>query len=305
MVLHRYSSRAGSTLLIALWALLLLSAVVFGWAKWIDRRLEMHREEALGLEARSLALSGLALAYHPQILPGSPLLHATMESERSFDVTLTSEGGKLNLLYLLRDENPIRRELLNNYLTAHGLSLEEREAFVDGILDWMDADSLVRNRGAEESGDYKPTNRPLASLDELPLIHGTAPLIERHPGWREDFTLHSTGSLDWGKAPAHLLELIPGVQREAAEAFVTYRKGADGIEGSADDPVITTMSEISSRLGLSNDQVNAVGAIAGFNDPTWQVRSVGRAGDVSRQITAIMRRTREGATPIILLQTEP
>lgn len=293
-----------STLLLALWALFLLSAAVLTWARWIDRNLEAAHEANLALEARALARSGVTLALHPTVSAGSPLLKAETGYERSYEATLKGEGGKLNLGYLITGEDPTRIAILRDYLALRGLDLQERERFIDCLLDWTDPNNVRRLNGQEEGPDYQPTNRPLSSLEEIPLIAGSEALLSRHPDWEDDFTLLSQGPLDLEAAPAELIALIPGIGQERAEQFVRHRQGGDGIDHTDDDAVFADIGQVIAALGLTQEQFNAIRHLVAYHDPTVRVKSTGLAGKVHRQVEVVARRV-EGRPPEILLWTEP
>ena len=55
----RLSPARGSALILALWALLLLSAAVFAWVKYIDQNIMLSQEANAGLEAKAFAHSGV------------------------------------------------------------------------------------------------------------------------------------------------------------------------------------------------------------------------------------------------------
>ncbi len=302
MKLSRTHLRRASTLLLALWALLLLSAVIFAWAKWIDHGINIARDANLASEARALAHSGVAVALHPNVSRFSPVLQATPSTDRSYDVTIEGEGGKLNLNFLLANEDPTRLGILKQYLALRGLRLDEREKFVDCLLDWSDGDSVHRLNGAEEEADYKPSNRPMTSLDEVPLVRGSAPLLA-YEGWRDDLTLNSTGPLDLEAAPPELIALIPGIGEQRADQFVRYRRGPDGKDGTQDDGVFSNINEVLSHLGISQQQYQQISGYISFRDSTVRIRSIGTAGNVHRQVDVIARKV-EGNPPQILLWTE-
>ena len=44
----------------------------------------------------------------------------------------------------------MRIELLRKYLEIKGIDLNERDQMIDTLLDWVDADNLVRLNGAED-----------------------------------------------------------------------------------------------------------------------------------------------------------
>jgi len=288
--------------MLALWALVFLSAVVLGWAKLVDRQIASAHGSNLALEAYALAHSGAAMALSPAITRESPELNGSLGSGHTYSVTITGEGGKLNLNYLLAGEASVRLAILREYLTRRGLTFQERETFIDCLLDWVDADGLRRLNGAEEGPNYKPANRPLTSLDEIPLIKGSGPLTA-HAGWKDDLTLVSSGPLDLESAPARLLDLIPGISPAQADRFVQYRQGRDGRDGTADDHVFRDIGEAIGYLGFSGPQFNQIGSLISFRDPVVRIQSTGQAGEAVRQVEIVARKV-PGANPFIFSWTE-
>jgi len=293
----------GSTMLLALWALLLISAVVLAWSAFIRRGLDRAMEQNFACEARALAHSGVAVALHPAVTGTSPLLHAQFGNERSFNVKIKSEGGRLNLNFLLAGEDPVRLMVLKEYLRQHGLSFQEREVFMDCLLDWVDADNNRRLNGAEAEENYHPPNRPLLSLDELRLVRGTQPLFDHHPDCLDDFTLMSSGPLDLETVSAATLAFVPGLGDQRAGRFVQIRQGKDGVDGTKDDHVFRDINEALSYLGISPQQAGQLGGILGFKDPIVRITSVGTAGKVDRQVEVVARKV-PGSNPQIIQWTE-
>src|SRR6184192_3682626 len=88
-------SRGGAALMLALWALFLLSTMVISWALDIDSRLVLSGNANRVLAAEAMAASGAEVALHPSIAPGSPNLHRQMGDRDSYEVGVTGEGGRL------------------------------------------------------------------------------------------------------------------------------------------------------------------------------------------------------------------
>ena len=294
---------SGSTLMLALWALLLLSAVVFAWASMIKHGIDRAADANFALEARAMAHSGVAVALHPAVTGTSPMLNAQFPNERGFHATIKSEGGRLNLNYLLTGENPVRILLLKEYLRTHGLSFQEREILVDCVLDWVDPDDIRRLNGAEAEGNYHPANHPFTSLDELKLVQGTQPLFDHYPGWRDDFTMMSTGPLDLETVSADILALLPGIGQQRAARFVQIRQGRDGEDGTKDDHIFRDLGEAMSYLGVSQQQAAQLGGLLAFKDPIVRITSVGFAGKTEKRVEVIARKI-PGANPQIIQWTE-
>ena len=102
------SPTGGSTLMLALWALILLSAVLFAWIQRVNQGIDGVLDANRGMEARAMAHSGLAVGLHPGVALHSPNLNNRFERDRAFHVTIQSEGARLNLNYLLAGGDPAR-----------------------------------------------------------------------------------------------------------------------------------------------------------------------------------------------------
>src|SRR5471032_1949748 len=111
---HCLFFRRGSALILVLWCLLLLGMAVFGVVELVELSVEhtSHAEQAL--EARGLALSGVALGLNPQLLKDDPLLFQKTSAGHQFKVTMGSEGARLNLNYVLLTKH---KEILENLFT--------------------------------------------------------------------------------------------------------------------------------------------------------------------------------------------
>ena len=89
--------RGGAALMLALWALFLLSAMVISWALDINSRLAVSGNASRVLDAEAMASSGADVALHPLIKPDSANLHGQMGKHEGYDVKMIGECGRLNL----------------------------------------------------------------------------------------------------------------------------------------------------------------------------------------------------------------
>ena len=128
-------SHAGSSLLLVLWAILLLSAAIMTWASWLQHDMELAAARNNEVEARAMALSGIALGKHPLTSERTPALEEQLDESRGFRVRIIGEGAKLNINWLLEAQQPVRLSILKFWLESHGLNFEEREKLVDCLLD--------------------------------------------------------------------------------------------------------------------------------------------------------------------------
>ena len=286
---------AGAALLLALWALFLLSGMVISWALDINSRLAVSGNASRVLDAEAMASSGADLALHPLIKPDSANLHRQMDNREGFDVQIIGECGRLNLNLLAPGgvENRPLVEILRQYLSLKGVELNNVDTMLDSLVDWMSPPGLHRLNACPESDDYQPAHAALTSMDDLKKICGWAEFTSK-PGWDEDFTLSNCGgALDLGWASRDILRAL--VQSlgiggdDRVDQFLQLRRGPDGIDGTADDGQVNAQTAFST-LGFPNGQPPQ---IPGLNLPlkntlVFRVTSVGKSGDVTRTVQMIV-----------------
>jgi type II secretory pathway component PulK len=283
------SDHRGSSLLLVLWALLLLTGAIFGWLAWVQGHITAHGEESRAMEARFMAHSGATIALHPQTSLLTPLPPEELAPGAGFEVRLLSEGGKLNINWLMRGEEPMKIEIFKQWLARRGLDFHQREVFVDCLLDYIDADNIKRLNGAEDEGDYHPANRELRSVEELMRVKNTGPLTSQ-PGWQDDLTIYSQGPIDLSAASEEVLELLPGLSDAQIQHFLKIRQGPDGIDGTPDDYIFNDLGEIQTALGLNPSQVETLSPLVGLNDPTMHIRSIGHSGPTLHELNVVARK---------------
>jgi general secretion pathway protein K len=286
------AGRRGAAIMLALWALFLLSAMVISWALDIGTRITISGNANRVVEATAMASSGAEIAIHPLVKAGSPSLRGSFGPGQSFEARITGEGGRLNLNWIVAPpDNPSRIELLRKYLEMKGVDLNERDHMIDCLLDWVDPENLVRLNGAEDEPGYKAPNRLLMSVEEVKRVRGWEEFTAR-PDWDADFTLKSTGPIDLVWAPRDVLLALPGLSEMRITQFLTLRSGPDGIEGTEDDPVFTSPDEIGIALGLSPAQFKQLQAsgLVGLNDSVLRVESIGKSGGVTRTVRMVIRK---------------
>jgi hypothetical protein len=279
-----------AALMLALWALFLLSAVVISWALDIDSRISLSGNANRVLEAEAMACSGTEVALHPAVKAGSPVLKGDFTKTQHYEVRIVGEGGRLNLNWLLAGENPQRLDFLRKYLEMKGVDLNERDHMIDCLLDWVDPDNLVRLNGAENEGDYQPTNELLTRIEDLKKVKGWEDFTAR-AGWEDDFTLNSTGPIDIMWASRAVLLALPGMTDSLVDRFLEMRRGPDKIDGTVDDPQLQSVEQARTALGLSSDQFAAMKNLIGFKDPVIRIISTGKSGSITRVVQMVVRKT--------------
>ncbi|MEP6603111.1 MAG: hypothetical protein ABJB69_04095 [Spartobacteria bacterium] len=298
-ILHRRQQAAA--LMLALWALFLLSAMVISWALDINSRLTLSGSANRILEAEAMACSGAEVALHPTVKPASPNLARQINARESYEARMSGEGGRLNLNWILAGEDPHRLEMLRKYLENCGIDLNERDRMIDCLLDWIDPDNLVRLNGAEDSADYHPANTLLTRIEQLKKVKGWAEFTAQ-AGWDNDLTLNSVGPVDLTWASREVLLALPGMTEQIVDNFLKVRRGQDGLDGTADDAVFKSMEEARTALSFAPDQFAVLNGLVGIKDPVFRIVSVGKSGDTTRVVQMVVRKT--GTVPQMITWKE-
>jgi general secretion pathway protein K len=281
---------SGAAIMLALWALFLLSALIISWALDIDSRLSLSSEGTRMLKAEAVACSGAEVALHPAIKPGSANLSGELNNGSKYEAHLTGEGGRLNINWLVAGEDPNRMEILRRYLENKGIDLNEREAMMDALLDWVEPNTGLHHLNAPaESDDYHPAHALLTRIDELKKVAGWAEFTSS-PGWDDDFTLNSSGPIDLAWASRDVLLSLPGLTPETVERFLQLRQGPDGIDGTDDDMNFRGIDEALTTLGFNAEQAKQITGLVSFKDPVMRVVSVGTSGKAKRTVQMVFRR---------------
>jgi len=221
---------------------------------------------------------------NPLAKPGSPALVGGFGRDQRYEARITGEGGRLNINWLVAPpENPARIEVLRKYLEIKGVDLNERDEMIDALLDWVAPNTgLHRLNAPPESENYHPSHAPLKQIAELKKIKGWEEFTSAKD-WDADFTLDSNvspGGIDLKWASRDVLLSLPGASEDRVDQFLALRSGADGIDGTTDDPQIPDILNV---LGIPQQQL--AGLIG--TDQVMRVVSVGKSGDVTRTVRVV------------------
>jgi general secretion pathway protein K len=145
------------------------------------------------------------------------------------EVRVTDERGKVNI-------NSVDEETLRRLFVANEVDESEAGLLAAALLDWIDADNMVRPNGAEEgeyvSAGYQvgPANRRLIMVEELLQVIGLPwELFQKmEPGltvWSE-----GSGLPDPAYAPTEAMLALPDMTLEDAVNFVEERQSQVGNE---------------------------------------------------------------------------
>ena len=202
--------KQGFALVIVLWVVALLSIVAASLAFSMRTETTLAHDLVAQAQARALAEAGVYRGilelYNPDRLrrwrgDGSP--HWMRLAGRPIMVSLQDEAGKIDL-------NSAQRDLLGTLIRASGIDDERRDALLDAIEDWRDADSLRRLNGAEDP-EYEAAGRTYGAKDakfntveELQQVLGVTPRLFKR--LRPALTVHSHSvGIDDRVAPPEVL----------------------------------------------------------------------------------------------------
>jgi hypothetical protein len=192
MKMHR---TAGSALLLVVWAIIMLSAAMLAWISFMEVDLERSADANRMVEARAMAHSGVALGKNMMVTERTPGLEKQFSDMLGFRVRIVGEGAKLDINWLIQGEDQRKLELLARWLESHGLTYQERERFVDCLIDYTDADNVKKLNGQEDRRGLHPQEPPSRNVDEIAEVAGAEPLL-KSPGWKEEVTIYSNSGID-------------------------------------------------------------------------------------------------------------
>src|SRR5439155_9060 len=123
-----------------------------------------------------------------------------------FSYRITDEESRIDL-------NLSRPDRVDRLLTVLGMEKQVRDAVVESLQDWQDADEDHRLNGAESEDTYlklpvpyRSRNGPLEDIRELLQIHGVTPEIyyghDRTPPLRDFVTVHGSPQININTASA-------------------------------------------------------------------------------------------------------
>jgi general secretion pathway protein K len=215
---------------------------------------------------------------------------------------------------------PGGQDLLQNAFMAMNMDAGEVTPLVNSILNWMDGGKRVQGATAEDyermSPPYSPKNGPIDDLSELLLIRGITPDMYKgnaagdnaptiftprenrshmptdvpsYPiGLVDLFTPLSDGKININTASAAVLQLIPNMTPEAAQAIVSGREGQD--DGSGLTGPYRSISQVSRMPEISPAMAGLIGQFGDVRSKTFQVNVTATVNGYTRYFTAILGR---------------
>jgi len=297
----------GSALVAVLWLIAILSLTALATMRVVSLDVDLMDAQIRGFRARQLAEAGIAVGANPAVQRDDPVLRQDFDGVEGFEVRLASEAGRFNInALLLREESPLLRSIFISW----GLDLDQAQAVVDALGDWVDADDFVSLNGAErdwylERGRLnQPFNRPFYDLSEMRLVAGMDLVEMVRPDWRDWFTVWSGGALDVNEAEPELIAAAAEVSIDDAERLVEFVLGPDQIRDTEDDSRLGSVDEALAFLGVPEMMAPIVAPRLTVNDTTTRIESIGYALGARHQITLIVR-NRTGRPAILEKSEEP
>lgn len=289
-------SPSGAALLAVLWVIALLLGLVAGASLLLTQDLDAAVAKRQIFRARMLAEAALAIAMNPDVKPDDGLLRHQVAEDERYEVEISSEDGLLNPNFMILGNDRLG---LRRIFTTWGIKLQDADAIIDDLVDWVDAnDFSTNNKGAEKKtygNDGRPFNRPFRSVDEMSMVRGMALVEQAYPDWRRWFSIHATGLLDLSYARPEIISAFTGADIRLANQLRGFRLGRDGILNTEDDGSFVDLGEALNRLGLSANSpeaakltVSGTGGTAGSINIKRIIVRV-RVGDFDREVVAVVR----------------
>jgi general secretion pathway protein K len=220
--------------------------------------------------------------------------------------------------------NTASAQMLQQTLTLMGADADSISVVSDSIQDWRSPPAPPRVAGAENdyyqslSPPYYAKNAPIDDLSELLLVKGVTPEMYwgtsatnhspanfQHPklgfgtspgeapdypfGLADVFTPVSSGKININTADANVLQMIPGVDTNAAAAIIQQRAGPDGVDGTEDDTPYRN-NNIGGVPGVNPAAIAQINQFITTRSATFEVDITAHIGDSSRQFVAILLR---------------
>lgn len=241
-----------------------------------------------------------------------------------FTWKITDHESKYNI-------NVANEALLQQALLLMGVDAGDFPPIVGAILDWIDPDDQQHVEGAENDyyhglqPPYDAKNGPIDDLSELLMVRGITTEMywgagstnhggmggvyqsqasarssrlgmEGMPaysvGFVDLFTPLSSGKININTASSSVLQLIPGVDAQRADAIVAARSGEDDGSGITGPFRSVDAGYLFNRVpGLGLEVARQVGRFADVHSSTFDVEIEAHVGDTSRRFVAVLGRS--------------
>ncbi len=224
--LHAENAR-GAALILVLWLLVLLTAVVGGFAQSARiESLQAHQLRA-SVVARQAARAGVEYAVLRMLYPDTQRRwvpdgrkYALTLGDAQLEIHVIDESGKVDL----NSASPV---LLSKLLLALGVKQPRAQNIAAAIVDFRDADDLITPGGAESSDyssaglAYGPKNLAFESVSELQRVLGMD--FALYQKLVPNVTVYASGDPSPTFAQPAVLQAL-GMSGDAADLFQNQRE---------------------------------------------------------------------------------
>lgn len=220
--------QCGLALVIVLWIISLLMIMAGSFALTMRRETTVIHSVKDTAELLASAEAGIAMAERMLALGDNKQrwradgsIYQFFYHDGEVRVRLLSEQGKIDI-------NKASERTLRALLQTMPVELEQQQSIVSAILDWRDADELVRINGAEaeqykEAGlNYQPANKNFQILEELKLVLGMTDEIYQ---LLEPITTVYSGQsgIDLQVATREVLQALANLSEEDLDKYLQQR----------------------------------------------------------------------------------
>jgi general secretion pathway protein K len=245
-----------------------------------------------------------------------------------FSVEIKDADSKFNI-----NLAPIAPEVVNQALILMGVDGAEAPHIVSAIGDWIDRDDNPRVGGTDTESDYymslrppyRAKNGPIDDLTEMLAIKGVTPAMyygsrgggvaqnrgipisnrfnqrpgaeESYPiGFQDLFTTISGRFININTASAEVLQLIPDVDGNLAQAIIETRNGPDHAQGNEDDMPFRSIGELANVPGMTPQIGQMFSRYFSTRSSTFEVKVTCEVDAVTRTYFALLRRGGPGGS---------
>lgn len=305
-------NKKGSVLVLALWALTLLtvfsSLLAYGVRQKLsvvyrlDDRSSLRYIAEAGVKramARVKEITGEKASYAVKDGGNDPEIFDSVTVGKGFfsvyrDVQ-PGKGKDKTRFYGFSDEesriniNTAPADVMKKLFTELGLHEGAARDLASSIVDWRDTDSALSEPfGSGEDSYYRSLSAPyeakdseISAIDELVLVKDMD--ANTFDKIKDYVTIYGSGKVNVNTAGEEVL-LCTGLSREIVQKILAFRKGEDELEGTEDDNVFESVFSIESSLaaygGLSDSELALLSTVAdmylGVGSGFFRIKSLGK-----------------------------
>jgi general secretion pathway protein K len=299
-----------------LWILVLLTAMVAGFAYSMRTEVNITRNFKEATQAYYIAHSGLIRSVVEVVRQAARTNNQENGIEVAEDrvwrvnVSIPPQGFgngeftvRIDNVAGLIDLNAAGEKSLRLMVNTLDIGEREKDVIVDSILDWRDSDDFHRLNGAENkyyrslAKPYDCKNAPFDSVEELVLVRGMRPELltkslrsiiivipdsKAKPSGKGRSSRSgvgaTSGQININAAPTRLLEALPQITPQQVQGLVDYRAERD----------FSSVEEVRNLIGA--ETFSAIASYVTLSlSPYYTIRAEGRVtGSSVRQIIQAM-----------------